>query len=201
MKLQKLCGYSCFAFILVLASIIGPALIWGTNEITDPDEIINIFENENYQILLLYNKITAILIAMFFVVLAIALQERMKSKAPNLMQFAVIAAVIAAIATLINNLIGMSLHEIMAQTKDVSSYNIVKGIGSGLKTATTHSWSWVILLSGIAGIKTRLLSKILSYLFQFFGIVGVIIFAIPSLETFHTALTFIVFISKIKTES
>lgn len=181
MKLQKLGGYFCFAIILVLVFLymIVPVLGFKSiNQITDPVEAINTFENYPgyYRVL---SQAAAIFVGIFYIVFAMALRERMHSKAPNLMNFAVVAASIAAIAPLIGSMIDNSIMEAMVKAHDVSSFTISKGIKAGFSSASMHGFGWVGLLTGVAAIRTKILPRILSYLLLLGGIKGVLDFVIP----------------------
>jgi len=89
MKLQKLGGYYCFAYLLtnVFFYIIIPILGFKSPdaiiEITDPAEAMEIFKYPIFLQTLM--KTGSIFASIFFVVFAMALRERMHLKAPNLM--------------------------------------------------------------------------------------------------------------------
>jgi hypothetical protein len=193
MKLQKLGGYFCFAiiFALIFLYMIVPILgIKSINEIKDPVEAMHIFRSypRYYRVL---SQAAAIFVGVFYVVFAFSLQERMKSKAPNLMRFAVIAAVIAAVAPFIGSMINDSLMEVMVQNNDPSYLNVVKGIQAGFSSASMHGWGWVTLLTGIAAIKSQMLPKVLSYILFIGGIKGVLDFAIPPFGAFEMIISLI----------
>jgi len=195
-KLQKLGGYFCIALVFVYLIIFMVSPILGFKHISvipDPVEAMNTFEN--YSIFFrIFMLAVNIFIAIFYVVFAMTLRERMKSKAPNIMNFAVIAASITAVAPFLGSMINDSLMEAIVKSKDVSSFAIVRGIESGVSSASTHGWGWVFLLTGIAAIKAQMLPKILRYLIIIYGIGNVLVFAIKSLGIFNAFLTIIVFI-------
>lgn len=196
MKLQKLGGYFCIVlvFIFVIIYVVSP--IFGfkpMNQNADPVETMNRFENLSVSFRT-FSQIIPIFIAAFYLVLAMALRERMKLKAPNLMNFTVVAAIIAAIGTFYGSMINGSLMEAIVQTKNVSSFNIARGIQTGIASATTHAFGWVFLLTGVAAIKAQMLPKILRYLILIYGISGTLLFAIKPLGIISMFLTIVVII-------
>ena len=196
MKLQKLGGYFCIVlvFVLVIMYVVSPILGFKPiNRDADPVEAMNAFENYSF-FFRIFSQIVAFFIAIFYIVLAMTLRERIQSKAPNLMNFTVVAAIIAAIGTFYGSMINSSLMEAISQTKDVDSFNLVNGIRVGIASATIHAFGWVFLLTGVAAIKAKMLPKILRYLFLIFGIGNVLVFAIESLGIINVLLSILTII-------
>ena len=196
MKLQKFGGYFCIVLVFVFVIIYVVSPIFGfkpMDQNADPVETMNRFENSSV-FFRTFSQIVPIFIAAFYIVLAMALRERMQSKAPNLMNFTVVAAVIASIGTFYGSMINRSLMEAIVETKDIPSFNVVSGIQAGIASATTHAFGWVFLLTGVAAIKTQMFPKILRYLILIYGICGALLFAIETLGIISMLLTIIVII-------
>ena len=113
-----------------------------------------------------------------FVLIVLALRERMQTTAPNVIGIVVIGISIACALWLAVGLIGIVGMPSIVSAKDASAYRAVMGVYLGLSIAADHALGWVLLLIGWAALKTRVLPRILSYLLILYGIVAIFEFAV-----------------------
>jgi hypothetical protein len=122
-----------------------------------------------------------ILFGIAFILIILALRERMQASAPNLMRIAVIGVSIVCAAWLAAGLIGIVGMPSIVSANDASAFRAVNGVYLGLSFAGDHAWGWVLLLIGWAALKTRGLPRTLSYFSVLSGIVGILDFAVAPL--------------------
>ncbi len=186
MKLQKLGGYASIIMLCVFAAAISLGAITlprlgiplMSNSAVDPAKIMAAFEASPVTFRLF--QPVGVLLAIFYVVVTLALQERMQTKAPNLMRFAVISAAIASALQLASTIIGVPALASIATAKDLSAYKAVTGITGGLSAAAGHAWGWGLLLLAWAAIRTRALPQLLGYVILVCGVVQITQFATKS---------------------
>jgi len=187
MKLQRLGGYASIILlcVIVVAVVIaantyprlGLSLL---NEMADPAKLMAALEASPSTFRML--QPVGILMALFFVIVTLSLQERMGEKAPNTMRFAVIAASIASALQLAGSLIEIPALISISGARDVSAFRAIIGITEGLAEGMINAWGWALLLIGCAAVRTRGLPQILAYILLVCGIAQVLRFAIPQLE-------------------
>lgn len=83
-----------------------------------------------------------ILLGILYLLIALALQARMQSKAPNLMRLLVIAASIAAAMRLCGTMLSVRGIAAMLKAPDLSIYGPFLVVQSGLNTAAENAWNW-----------------------------------------------------------
>lgn len=182
MKLQKLGGFgsigSAFivAIFLVIVGFVFPRLgLLGPSDRMDPIKGI-VAESASPITFFLLNLIL-ILCGIAFVLIILALRERMQANAPNVMRLAVIGVSIACALWLASGLIGIVGMRPIVSVKDASAYRALMGVWFGLVIGGDHAVGWALLLIGWAALKTRGLPRILSYLSVLVGIVFILDFA------------------------
>jgi hypothetical protein len=111
-----------------------------------------------------------------FILIVLALRERMQASAPNLMRIAVIGVSITSALSLAAGLIGIVGMPSIVSAKDASAFRAVMAMFFGLITAADHALGWALLLSGWAALKTARLPKILSYVLVIKGVVMILEF-------------------------
>ena len=105
-------------FLFVIMYVVFP--IFGFKTIDQTDDLVEAINTfEKYPLFHhVISQYLAIFVAMFYIVLTMALRERMHPKVPTLMNFTVVAAIIAAIGTFYGSMVNNSLMEAIVQTKD-----------------------------------------------------------------------------------
>jgi hypothetical protein len=182
MKLQKLGGFgsigSAFilAIFLVIVGLVFPRLgLVGPSDRMDP--IKGIAAESASPITFFLLNLVLILCGIAFVLIILALRERMQANAPNVMRLALIGVSIAFALWLASGLIGIVGMRPIVSAKDASAYRALMGVYFGLVIAGDHAVGWALLLIGWAALKTRALPQILSYLSVLVGIVFILDFA------------------------
>ncbi len=179
MKLQKIGGFASIASALigamamVIIALVFPRLgLVGPADRMDPIKGINA-ESASPLTFVLFN-LDLILWGMAFVLIILALRERMQASAPNLMRLAVIGVSTTYAIMLVAGLIGILGMPSIITAKDASAYRAFMGIYFALMVVGDQAAGWAVLLSGWAALKTRSLSRILGYFSVLVGIVFII---------------------------
>jgi hypothetical protein len=182
MKLQRIGGIGSVASALigamamVIIALVFPRLgLVGPADRMDPIKGINA-ESASPITFFLFN-LDLILWGMAFVLIILALRERMQLNAPSLMRLAVIGVSTTYAIMLVAGLIGILGMPSIVIANDASAYRAFIGIYFGLMVVGDHAAGWAVLLSGWAALKTRSLSRILGYFSVLVGIVFIIEFA------------------------
>jgi len=172
MKLQKLGGIaaiaSMFTYIVYVAYI---RRMHASVDSTDPAQLMAAALASPGAVPV-YN-ILIILYFIFFLVMFLALHERMHTGAPylsRLMLIAMSAAVAISITETIVNLVGIGM---IAPTRDLSAFNALWVISVGLLVAVQHLTAWAALLLGCTILKSWSFSQGLGRLFVILGILRV----------------------------
>jgi hypothetical protein len=186
MKLQKIGGFGSIAnallsaIFLVFLLLVLPRLgLVGPSDWHDPVKCIAAESASPITFFLLY--LESILFSIAFILVVLALRERMQVSAPNLMRIAVIGVSISCALWLAAGSIGIVGMPSIVSAKDASAYRAVWGVYFGLSIAGDHALGWSLLLIGWAALKTRGLPRILSYFSVLCGIVGILEFALQPL--------------------
>jgi len=186
MKLQKIGGYGSIgnAILLVIALVIifivAPRLgLVGQSDWNDPVKNLDAMSTSPITFFIL--DLETILCSIAYILIVLALRERMQASAPNLIRIAVIAVSITCALWLATGLIGIVSMPSIVSAKDASAFRAVKAMHFGLGTAGYFGLGWTLLLIGWAALKTRGLPRILSYLSVLAGIVGILEFAVQPL--------------------
>ena len=183
MKLQKIggvgsIGFACVcAIYLVFFFLVFPSLgLVGPNDWIDPVKDMAAWGASPITFFLF--NLGSILLGIAFVLIGLALRERMQASAPNLMRIAVIGVSIACALWLAVGLIDIVGRPSIVSAKDASACRAVMGVYLGLVIAGDHAGGWALLLIGWAALKTRGLPRILSYLLMLNGILAILEFAV-----------------------
>ena len=186
MKLQKIGGYASIvnAFLcaigLVFLLLVFPRLgLVGPSDWIDP--VKGIAASSASPITFFLFNLEYILFSIAFILIILALGERMQASEPNLMRIAVIGVSIVCAVWLAAGLIGIASMPSIVSAKDASAFRAVNGVYLGLSFAGDHAWGWVLLLIGWAALKTRGLPRTLSYFSVLSGIVGIFEFVVMPL--------------------
>ena len=182
MKLQKLGGFASFALVglfialgVLLARI---SLLFGLTSPVPPST--DLLDPAKMMAAYLASPVTFHLFDLSFILwgimpilIALALQERTQANAPNLMRLAFTAASIS-FALFLTFAIADTIGAVaLAASTDISSYRAFLVIVSGISGAGDNTCGWAFLFMGWAALKTRALSRILSYLMMAYGIIAI----------------------------
>lgn len=122
-----------------------------------------------------------LLLGVTFVILVLALRNRLLNSAPILMEISVIGASVMAALYLPTGIIEFISKEQIALTKDISAFSAMVFTATSLSVAGEFAFGCVVLLIGSAGIKTSKLSRMLSWLLIIEGICFILSFAVNAL--------------------
>lgn len=182
MRAQKLGGFasivSAFTIVifLVIVGLVFPRLgLVGPSDRMDP--LKGIAAESASPIAFLILNLDLVLCGIAFIVIVLALRERMEAKVPNVMKLAVIGVSIASALWLASGFLAIVGIPSTVSVKDASAYRALIGVWFGLVVAGDHAVGWALLLIGWAALKTRDLPRILSYLSVIVGIVFMLDFA------------------------
>jgi hypothetical protein len=182
MKLQKIGGFGSIASALIgvsylmIVRFVYPRLgLFGPSDRADPIKGITA-ENASPITFFLLN-LDLILWSMAFILIILALRERMRTNAPNVMRIALIGVSTTYALMLAAGLIGIVGMPSIVSAKDASAYRALMGVCFGLIVAGDHATGWALLLIGWAALKTGGLPRILSYFSVLVGIAFILDFA------------------------
>lgn len=184
MKLQKIGGYASIVLVcVVVAALMGALSIYSRYGFAEPGarfnpaNVMTIYADSPIGARL--SSLIGILIGVLLLLIALALQERMKAKAPNLMCLAVIAASVSCALYLTITISSTISLASMLDARDISVYRVALVIFAGLRSAASHAWGWALLLSGWAALKTNALPRTLSYIILLCGVMAIIRYILP----------------------
>jgi len=174
MKLQKLAGYACI--ILILSNIASTSLLIGLFrdftelDIYDPAKMMAAYDSSTASFLIYY--VLGIISAVFTLLIVVALAERMRAGAPQLMRLAVIGAS-AYFALYTTTMIGGFFRNILlAQTNDLSAFRTFLVLHEFLGYAASSLLGWGLLCVACAALATRSLPRVLSCIMLIFSILS-----------------------------
>lgn len=186
MKLQKIGGFGSIAnaillvIFLVILLLVFPHLgLVGPSDWNDPVKGIDAGSASPITFFLL--NLERILWSIAFILIVLALRERMQASAPTFIRIAVIGVSITCALWLAAGLIGIVGMPSIVSAKDASAFRAVMAMSFGLNTAADHALGWALLLIGWAALKTRGLPRILSYFSVLKGVVMILEFAVQPL--------------------
>ncbi len=174
MKLQKLGGYASIVLVclnIVTAGIMG-SLFQGLGglDFYDPAKMMAAYNASPVGFLTCY--VLSILTSILILLVTMALQERMRANAPNLMHLAVIAASISLALVLSAETSGIYRNVIAAQLNDASTFRVLLVLHESLYFAGVSAFGCGFLLIGWAILRTGALSKMLGYIVLAFGLLS-----------------------------
>ena len=178
MKLQKLGGYA--SLVLFCATIAVGAMTTGAFrnlaglEIYDPAKMMVAYQSSTTA--LSVDHLLSLLAGILFVVIAMALQERMQAHAPHLMRFAVIAVSVYFALQLMAGMSGFYRDVLIAQMGDNSAYRAFLVFHESFLYAAVFALGWGFLAIGWAAVTTRALPRALGYILLVSGLLEVCAF-------------------------
>ena len=168
MYMQRVGGIASIANVIliviffIVVVVVFPRLGVGTlSDLTDPIKGISAWNSSPitfslYQMLNIFIGIACLLTIL-------ALRERMQMSAPTLMRIAVIGASIACAMWISAGIITMGAKASIISNNDTSAFRAVLTVFFGLSFTGDHAFGWALVLTGLAALKNRKLSRILSY--------------------------------------
>lgn len=182
MKPQRIGGFASIASALIgamalmIVGLVFPRLgLVGPSDRLDPAKGINA-ESTSPVPFFLFN-LDLILWGVAFVLIILALRDRMQANAPNTMRLALISASLTYGIMLAAGLIGIAGIPPVVAANDSSAYRALVALWLGLVIAGDHAAGWGILMIGWAALGARSLSRILSYFSILVGILFIVEFA------------------------
>jgi hypothetical protein len=186
MKLQKVGGWASLIYVCAWIAYVGiegfivPRL--GLSLLGGDGPVKEMAVYEASPTIFHVVQLSMLLNGFLFVLVALALQERMRSTAPNLMGLTVIAASVAFALMLADIIIGFSGVASIVSAKDVSAWRAGDVVRAGLGSTGGNAWGWALLSIGWAAITTRKLPRILSWIILVDGVMTIIQFALWQIQ-------------------
>ncbi len=117
-----------------------------------------------------------ILMGIAFLLIMLALRERMQADAPILTQVALMVAPIACAFWLAAGLFAHTMHAVITGAGDASASRAAMSVYFGLSASGDHASGWALLLIGLAALRTAKLPRVLAYLIVLVGVVFILAF-------------------------
>ena len=181
MKLQRFGGYAALASVCAyLAAVL--LFIVTLDQLGDRTDPVKMMEATSTAPGNLYaGNLLMVASYILFLIMALALHERMQSNAPYLTRLLVISASAATLMQLTEAIVFIKQAAIIAQTQDISAWRALRAITDGLHFTAGHLCAWTVLISGCAILRTRALSRVLGWVLFVTGILWLPRFAVPQL--------------------
>jgi hypothetical protein len=178
MKLQKLGGYASIGFVLLLIAGVPVDASMNIRRMDSYDPVKMIAAYQALTMLFWAHYIMRMLDAILIIPIALALQERMQTKVPNMMRIAVIAASAYSALVITEMIEAFFRNVLLAGMNDASAFRAFLVLHSVLGSAAFSSLGWGFLMIGCAAIKTRALPRMLGFTILPFSILLIIRFAV-----------------------
>ena len=169
MKLQKIGGIGSIGtailvvIMLVIMLIVSPRLgLVGPSDWLDPVKSLDARSASPISFFIL--NLATLLCSIAYILIVLALRERMQASVPNLMRVVVIAVSVTCALWLASGSIGIFGMPSIVLAEDASAFRAANAMYFSLGFAGDSAAGWVLLLIGWAALKTRGLPRILSYL-------------------------------------
>ena len=193
-NLQKMGGFSAlYSGAALLVAMVGYLLVVGTLDVTDPvQKVAQLVDNQ--AILYTLNLISYVIWGIIFVVLVLALNERLKADSPGMMQIATAIGLIWACIVIasgqVSNLgmgVVVDLYAV-DPAQAATAWLPIESVANALSSAGGEILGgiWVLLVSW-AALRGRGLSKALNYFGVVVGAIG-ILSAIPFIGVMGTVI-------------
>jgi hypothetical protein len=193
MKLQRLGGYAALASMCALLAAVLIFTVTLDRFGSPNDSVKKMMEITSAAPGNFYaSYLLMVVCCIFGVIMALALHERMQSKAPYLTRLLVIAAAASAVMQITEAVIFIRQAATIAQTQDISAWKVIMAITDGLRFTGGNLSAWTMLLSGCAIIRTRALSRALGWMSTIAGILWLPRFAVPQLGLIPALLSCVV---------
>ncbi len=186
-NLQKMGGIAAlYSGAALLVAMVGYLLVLDTLGVADPVQQVALLV-DNQAFLYILTLIAYVLWGIIFVVLVLALHERLKTDSPAMMQIATAIGLIWACIVIasgqVSNL-GMDtvvdLYEV-DPAQAATAWMAIDSVANGLSSAGGEilGGTWILLVS-LAGLRAGELSRALNYLGALIGVAG-LFSAVPAL--------------------
>jgi hypothetical protein len=174
MKLQRLGGYAAIAHACVSIIFIAFFIIrlQRFGDLEDPVNAMAAISSS--PVYFYFSEYLLIVCGILFLIVILALFERMKADSPNLTLLALIAASVSTAEGIFMVVADFYVFEHIAATNDISAYRAIDAITKSLWDASGHAIGWVGLLIGSAVLKTRAFPKTPALLFFLMGVFWVL---------------------------
>lgn len=116
-------------------------------------------------------EIEYILLGIAFLLIMLALRERMQADAPTLTQIALIVTSIACALWIAAGLVSHTMRPAIISAGDASAFRAAMAVFFGLSDGGDHAQGWALLLIGWAALKTAKLPRILGCLIVLAGLI------------------------------
>lgn len=190
MKIQKVGAYASFAiallfvvFIVLIFGVFPSVGLIGPTDIENPVKSIDAMNASSLPFNLL--SLNLILFSIVFILIILALGERMRINAPHLMLISVIGAAIFSSMFLAAGVINFAALPSIAKANDISAYRAAQKVTFALLFAGAHASGWTLLLSGWAALKAKGLPRILSGFQMLLGIAWLAEFIVTPLQVLN----------------
>jgi len=181
MKLQKAGGVASIAnavltviFLLIFLVVFPRLGLMGPEDSMDPAKGIRAWVAS--PLTFFSFEIIYILYGIIFLLVMLALRERMQADAPILTQIALIVTSIACALWLAAGLVEHAVRLPIVNARDTSAYRAAMGVFFGLSDGGDHASGWASLLMGVAALKSAKLPRILGYLTVLVGLLFILDF-------------------------
>lgn len=168
MKLQKIGGIGSIGtailivIMLVIILLVFPRLgLMGPSAWYDTTKCLDAMSVSSISFFIF--SLVLILFSITYIFIVLGLKERMQDSAPNFMQVVIIAVSVTCALWLAAGSIGIFGWPSIVHAKDISALSTANAMYFSLCFAGDSAAGWVLLLIGLAALKTRSLPKILSY--------------------------------------
>ena len=167
------------AFTIVIE--LGVLMPQGLGEMDLPaDKVLAVAVKSNSPFLIEY--LIAVMLGITLVLSAQALRERLQAGAPNRMRIAVIAASVGSALFIAAGITSFSGFPAIVAANDLAAYRILGAVIQGLLSAAIFAYGWTTLLWGWAGLSTKGVPAVLSYVLLLAGVFAILAFVIHILE-------------------
>jgi hypothetical protein len=186
-NLQKVGGYASIIFALqfLAIAVIEFAILspQGDNGAATPAMTLISIASKSEAPYLTVNLLT-VLFSLTVILVTFGVRERMQASATNPMRLAVIAASVASAMFLASGVVAFTGLPPAVAAKDAATYGILNALREALLFGAFFASGWLFLLIGWSGVSTKGLPTILSWLVLVSGVAGILGFLIPDLVLF-----------------
>jgi len=181
MKLQKIGGVASIAnavltviFLLIFLVVFPRLGLMGPEDSMDPAKGIPAWGASPFTFFSF--EIIYILYGIIFLLIMLALRERMQADAPILTRVALIVTSVTCTLWLAAGLVEHAVRLPIVNARDASAYRTAMGVFFGLSDGGDHASGWASLLIGVAALKTAKLPRVLGYLTVLVGLLFILDF-------------------------
>jgi hypothetical protein len=177
MRLQKLGGYaSIVSACIIIVNIVILAMIFRSFtqlEIYDPVKMMDAYNT--YTVAFRVYYVLGILTGVLIAFIAIVLQERMQTGAPQLMRLAVIGASGYFVFAIGAEISGIYRNVVLSQINDPAAFRSFLVLHECFASISFNALGWAVLFIGWSALKTRALPRILGYIMLVYGIADIVV--------------------------